>query len=180
MSLYWISSPYESELGSWFAATDVYGDPMLEPHRAFFDTLSGLDGVERDDAFKREAIYNITYHPRRFLVNWMANMGRLLFSYPFSYTPQKLSTYFYLLPNMFVVVLLSLSLCFGYLRRRLIPYEIYAVVLIGAIAHGGTSLLSAYDRQFRPLVPLFGLWISFVLVRVVRIEMRDQLEGLAS
>jgi hypothetical protein len=180
MSLYWMSTPYQGEWGSWFSSENVYEDSRLEPHRAFFDSLSGLSGVERDDAFKRQAVYNITHHPTRFVANWMANIGRLLFSYPFSYTPQKLSTYFYILPNMFIVVLSILSLYPGYLGRRLIPYEIYASILLGLIALGGTSLLSAFDRQFRPLVPVFVLWISFILVRVLRIEIRQELERLPS
>jgi hypothetical protein len=93
-------------------------------------------------------------------------VGRLLFSYPFSYTPQKISTYFYLLPNMFLVVFLVGSVYPAVLKRTTIPYEIYALLFFALIVMGGTSLLSAYDRQFRPLVPIFLLWLSFVYVRI--------------
>jgi hypothetical protein len=172
MSLYWMSSPYAGELGSWFSDDDVQALPELSPHREFFAGIADLSEVERDEALKKQALDNIIHHPSRFLMNWIANVGRLLFSYPFSYTPQKISTYFYLLPNMFLVVFLVVSVYPATLRRRAIPYEIYAVLLFALIAVGGTSLLCAYDRQFRPLVPIFLLWLSFVYVRILRIELR--------
>lgn len=173
MSLYWMSSPYAGELGSWFSDDDVQALPELSPHREFFAEIADLSEVERDEALKKQALDNIIHHPSRFLMNWIANVGRLLFSYPFSYTPQKLSTYFYLLPNMFLVVLLLLSVYPAGLRYRAIPYEIYALLLFALIATGGTSLLCAYDRQFRPQVPIFLLWMSIVYLRILRIEMRD-------
>jgi hypothetical protein len=173
MSLYWMASPYAGELGSWFSDDDVQALPELAPHREFFAGLADLSEVERDGAIKKQALENIIHHPLGYLRNWIANVGRLLFSYPYSYTPQKLSTYFYLLPNMFLVVFLLLSVYPAFLRRRAIPYEIYALLLFTSIALGGTSLLCAYDRQFRPLVPILLLWLAFVSVRILRIELRD-------
>jgi hypothetical protein len=178
MSLYWMSSPYAGELGSWFADSDVQALPELSPHREFFARIASLSEVEMDEAFKKQALDNIIHYPTRYLANWIANIGRLLFSYPFSYTPQKISTYFYLLPNMFLVVFLLVSVYPAVLRRRAIPYEIYALLLFALIALGGTSLLCAYDRQFRPLVPIFLLWLSFAYLRILRIEVRDT--GIAS
>jgi hypothetical protein len=176
LSLYWMSSPYAGELGSWFSDDDVQALPELSPHREFFAKIADLSEVERDEALKKQALDNIIHHPSRFVMNWVANVGRLLFSYPFSYTPQKISTYFYLLPNMFLVVFLVGSVYPAVLKRRTIPYEIYALLFFALIAMGGTSLLSAYDRQFRPLVPIFLLWLSFVYVRILRIELRDGTE----
>lgn len=178
LSLYWMSTHYQGEWGSWFSIDDVYENSRLEQHRKYFNEISELYGIERDDELKRQAIHNITHHPMKFFVNWMANIGRLLFSYPFSYTEQKLSTFFYILPNMFIVVLSILSVYPGYVGRKLIPYEIFALVLFGLIALGGSSLLSAYDRQFRPLVPVFLLWVSFILMRIIRIEIRKNNERL--
>ncbi len=173
LSLYWMSSPHAGELGSWYSDDDVQTIPELAPHRAFFAEMADLSEVERDAALKRQALDNIIHHPSSFLMNWIANVGRLLFSYPFSYTPQKLGTYFYLLPNMFLVVFLLLSAYPAGMRRKAIPYEIYALLLFALIATGGTSLLCAYDRQFRPQVPIFLLWMSIVYLRILRIEMRD-------
>lgn len=177
LSLYWMSTSYNTnEYGSWFPPKKVKEIPELTPHRDFYDKISNFSEVARDDAFKKQAIENITRYPLKYLVNWVANIGRLLFSYPFSFTSQKLSTYFYIVPNMFIVVLFILSVYPAILRRRFIPYEIYALLLFNFIAFGGTSLLSAYDRQFRPLVPVLFLWLSFVYVRILKIEVRSEAE----
>ena len=57
--------------------------------------LESVTDVQRDDAYKTQAMFNITHHPAKYLRNWAANVGRLLFSYPFSLGPQSLTTYFY-------------------------------------------------------------------------------------
>ena len=176
MSLYWMSTPYEDEWGSWFSSRNVQENPELAQHREFFDKISNLSEVERDGEFKKQALYNIIHHPAKYFVNWTANIGRLLFSYPFSYTQHKLTTYFYLIPNMFIVVLFILGIYPVILRWNSIPYEIYALLYFGLVAFGGTSLLSAYDRQFRPLVPILFLWLCFVYIRVLRIEVRPKSE----
>ena len=176
MSLYWMSSPYNSELGDWFSFKDVEERPELSQHRNFFEKIDFLSNIEKDEAFKKKAVENIIEHPLKYAINWVANIGRLFFSYPFSYTPQKFSTYFYLVPNMFIFVFLALSIYPAFLRRKFIPYEIYTLTVFTLTALGGTSLLSAYDRQFRPLVPILSLWLSFLYFRVLKIEIRTENE----
>ena len=180
MQLYWMTTPDANELGSWFSAKEVKERPELAAHREFFATLDGLSDTERDDAFKKQAIYNLAHHPAKYFYNWMANVGRLLFSYPFSFGPQSLSTFFYLVPNMFIVVLSVIGIIPALLRPRAIPFELWAVLAFVLIALGGSSLLSAYDRQFRPLVPGLVVWLAFVYTRVMRIELRTDMKALAS
>jgi hypothetical protein len=172
MSLYWMSTSYhKNEVGSWFSYANVKDTPELATHRDFFDKISGLSEIEKNKAFTRQAITNITHHPVTYFKNWIANNSRLLFSFPYSFTEQKISTLFYLIPNMFIVVLLILSVYPAILRWRIIPYELLALLVFVLITYGGTSLLSAYDRQFRPLVPFFLIWLSFVYIRILKIEL---------
>jgi hypothetical protein len=182
MSLYWMSSPYSGDLGDWnywdgvrerWDGTKEKVPQIEKNHRDFFESIRGLDQVERDDRFKAQAIYNITHYPKKFMANWAANIGRLLFSYPFSYTEQKVTTYFYLLPNMFVVVLAVLCVYPSYRGRRLIPYEVACLLLVASFALVANSLVSAYERHFHVLVPIVGLWIALTLGRIVRIEIRQ-------
>ena len=175
-TLYWMSSPYSGDLGDWQANPDVEKLPDLERHREFFATLTGISEVEVDNKFKERALQNIVHNPKKYLLNWMANIGRLLFSYPFSYTQQKITTFFYLIPNMFVVVGFILSIYPAILKRKAIPYEMYVLLYFCFIAFGGTSLLSAYDRQFRPLVPILLLWIAFIYTRILTIQLRPDSE----
>ena len=178
MSLYWISTPFEEERGDWFSEKSVYATPELRAHHgAFLDEIAGLDGLEKDTAFRHAAIRNIRKNPRKFVSNWMANVGRLLFNYPYSYTPQKLTTYFYLLPNMFLVVMLVLSAYPAWLGRKRIPPEMYALFLFGLVALAGSSLLSAYERQSRVLLPVWITWIAFVATRFVEIRTAEPCTG---
>ena len=166
-------------MGDWFSDESVKQRPELSQHRVFFESISNLSPVEKDDALKKRALENISQYPLKFFSNWLANIGRLFFSYPFSYTPQKLSTYFYLLPNMFIFVLLIFSIYPAILRYRFIPFELFALALFVIIAFGGTSLLSAYDRQFRPLIPIVFFWLSFIYIRVLNISIRPRIEILS-
>jgi len=175
MSLYWMSTPYSGEFGDWFSVADVQTRLELEHHRGFFDRLAGLSQVERDNEFQKQAIYNIFHHPEKYLTNWAANIGRLLFSYPFSYTQQKLTTFFFIIPNMFIVVLFVLSIYPAILKWKSIPYEIYTLFYFALVAFGGTSLLSAYQRQFRPFIPILLLWLAFVYTRILIVQFHPDL-----
>jgi hypothetical protein len=174
LSLYWMSAPYPGELGSWYSNQDVKEMPELAPHREFFARLEGLSDVDVDNALRKQAIANILHHPRYFGAHWAANVGRLLFSYPYSYTPQRLTTYFFLAPNMFVVVLFLFSLFPAVQRPKAIPFEMWALLIFAGIAFGGSTLLSAYDRQFWPLVPILCAWMGFVYIRLLKIEFRKE------
>jgi hypothetical protein len=173
MSLYWLSTPYDGELGNWYARSQVYSEPQLYAHHHdFFDRLAKLDTVRQDEEFQKEALRNIREHPQKFLYNWMCNVGRLLFSYPFSYKRQSPTTFFYLIPNMFIVVLSALCIYPTIIRYQDYPFAIITLLLITVIYLGGSTLLSAYERQLRPVFPILFLWISFTLFRVVAIRWR--------
>ena len=173
-SLYWLSTPYKNELGSWFSPEKVKKLPELAPHRDFFDKIAGFSETAQDEAFKKRAINNILHHPKKCFVNWVANIGRLLFSYPFSFTPQRMSTYFYLLPNAFIIVLFILRAYPAILRWENIPCELSSLIFFAIVVFSGSSLLAAYERQFRPLVPILLLWLCFVYTHILKIEVRPE------
>ena len=56
--------------------------------------------------------------------------------------------------------------------RRLIPFEIWSILIFMLISLGGSSLLSAYDRQFRVLVPIVLLWIFYTGFNIIKIDIR--------
>ncbi len=175
MSLYWMSTSYnKDELGSWFSFKDVRERPELSSHRDFFNKLIGLSDIELDESFKKQAIENIIQDPVTYFINWIANLERMVFSQPYSYRSQKI--YILMLPNMFIFVPFIVSIYPAILKRKDIPFEINALMIFFLIAFSGTSLVSAYDRQIRPLVPIVFLWLSFIYLRVLRIEIRSEIE----
>ncbi|MEM3000923.1 MAG: hypothetical protein QXP41_01850 [Candidatus Nitrosocaldus sp.] len=167
LALYLMSSPYDDELGDWHERSSEY-------HQEFFNKLySDLPPIQRDDELRKEAIKNIVNYPFKFLKNWLANIGRLLFHYPYSYTPQKLSTYFYILPNMFLVVFFTLSIYPAYKAYKLIPFEIWALMLFALIAFTGSTFGNAENRYFWPLVPVFTLWTCFIFSCILKINIKS-------
>ncbi len=173
LSLYWMSSPYQTDLGDWHSPDSVANIPELaHNHGEFFREIEQLPSIERDDALVGQALRNIARNPVKYITNWMANVGRLLFNYPYSHTQQKLSTFFYLVPNAFLVVIAVLSVYPAYLGRKSVPYELWALGVFALISFGGSSLLSAYGRQLVPLVPVLVLWIAFTWIRIVEVRLR--------
>ncbi|MFQ6023145.1 MAG: hypothetical protein ACE5NW_10515 [Acidiferrobacterales bacterium] len=174
-ALYWMSTPYENEYGSSFSERDVREVPELaKDHGEFHANLEGLSRVDKDPLFRERAITNIREHPVKYLANWVSNIGRILFSYPYSYTKQKPSTFFYLLPNMFLVVIAVLCVYPVWMRWRRMPWEIHALACFYLISFGGSSLVSAAPRMFSVIVPILALWMAFTLGQLVRIELRDE------
>jgi hypothetical protein len=173
LSLYCMTTPYEEEYGDYFGETKIRDNlPWIKHHGKFFyEDILPRSLVEQDEVFKKQALRNIVDHPLKLIKNWLANWGRLFFNYPYSYTTQKLSTYAYMIPNMFLVVMMTFSLIPTVLRRRSIPQEIFGLLFWACVALGGSSLLSAYVRQFIIVTPLFFLWIIFVWMKIVKIEL---------
>jgi hypothetical protein len=164
LSLYWMSSPYPEEYGDWHSEDEVFTNPGLADHRAFFKRLSGLNQVEFDEKVREEAIRQIRRDPQEYVENVAANVSRLWFSTPFSYTPQKLSTTFYIVPAAFLLVgLLAGSIVVARSRPRPPGSAAFAIMLVAGI--GVQALLAGYTRMLFPLLPIM-LW--FVVQGAVR------------
>lgn len=173
LSLYWISNPYEYEYGDWFDFGQVHENPQLAKHHNFFKKVEVLPSLQRDDELKRQAVKNIMQYPGKYLKNVSANIGRMLFNYPYSFVSQRKRTLFYMMPNMFLVVSSIMCIYPYFARRKIIPGEIHIMFVFFLISFSGSSLLSAYPRQFTILVPVLLIWLFFVITRVVRIELRN-------
>lgn len=172
LQLYCMTSPVPAELGSWFT-TDLAlaGEfPQIAQHRPLFESLVGLSELERDDILKREALNNLRRQPLLYAKRVVVNMGRLLFSYPYTATAQTPNTYLYIVPNMFLVVLGILALPPAIKWwRQLTPEVLLAVMLFGG-AFLLSALVSAYERQFRPLVPAVAIWLVFMYTRLIQVH----------
>lgn len=159
MSLYTMSTPHENERGDWLSEEEMWGNPV---HREFLIIIADLDPVQRDEAYKQAAIGNIKNHPVKFLYNWMDNVGRLLFGYPYTRTYSSQKVYFFALPNMFVFVFMVMAIGIAFYRYKTMPPELFFLLLfIGAYLFG-SSLLSAYRRMFYITMPFWTVFIGYV------------------
>lgn len=168
-AIYWMTVPYDNEWGSW--QNFNWNHPsMIANHGPMIEKLAPLNGVAWDEAIKTEAMNNLREHPRYFFRNWLANVERILFNFPFSHKPQKLV--FLFLPNIFIVVLSTLMLYPTIRYFRQIPPELLAVMAMWLMYMGVNSLVSADIRQFYVVNGMLGAWLVFMLVHFMRIGIR--------
>jgi len=174
MSLYWMSTPYANEWGDWFSADDVKAIPELNiNHGMDFQKISSLSQPAMDAALKKLAIENIIHNPKKFFINWLANLGRLVFGYPHSYTQQDMTIFYYLVPNVPLITFFLFSLVPALFRWKQIPYEIKTSLFFAILAFLGTSLLSAFVRLFTALVPFLIVWMSFIYFKIINIHLTN-------
>lgn len=176
LSLYWMASPYEGDLGDWRQADDVFDDPALAPHRPFFRSLAGLPLAEQNAELEREALRNIAGHPERYAENLVANLSRLLFNTPYSEEPPKANDAFYALPNSLVVGALALSLLVLVPRRRELPPEALPFVLLGSAGLALHVAVATYPRMLMPLVPIV-VWFAVLSLLAAGVFGRDEWVG---
>jgi len=170
MSLYTMSTPFEKELGNWDSFSELLDNPN---HTAFIDSIMQLEPLKRDEALKYKALENIKNHPKKYFTNWIANVGRLLFSYPYSNAEQSIKTYFTIIPNMFIIVFIFFAAAIGTIRYKSFPKEILFLLFFVIIYLFGSSLVSAYRRMFYITMPFWILFISYVFTNVINITFKQ-------
>ena len=170
MSLYTMSSPYENELGDW----EIMADSIPNPNRAIFmDSITKLTPLQRDAAYNEAALKNIKTHPKKYIANWFANVGRLFFSMPFSNKLQSTRMYFLLIPNMFIIVTILLILGVSLKHYNKYPVAIQLLFIFISIYLLGCTFVSAYKRMFYITMPFWFIVISFFFKNIVSIKIRE-------
>ena len=159
LSLYWMSSPYSGDLGDWHQANQVFTDPRLRAHRSFFRRLEGLTLAQQNAKIERQALRNIAHHPAKYAENVAANVSRMLFNTPYSFTGKSPKILLYGIPNVLLLAAVAFSIAVFARRRELLPPEAAPFLLLGAVAVALHALLSAYPRMLMPEVPIV-LWFT--------------------
>jgi 4-amino-4-deoxy-L-arabinose transferase-like glycosyltransferase len=181
MNLYWMSTPVESEYGDWnneeFKAT--CGLNQFEPcndwqfanhHSKDLEQIKKFTSIERDEEYKKLAIKNIKSNPKKYIMNCFANIGRLLFNFPFSYKYQEAKTLIRFIPNSIILCLGLFCLPFLLLNWKKLDLSIKFIFITLGFYLTPTILLSAHPRQFNVIVPLIILLIAYILDRTISIK----------
>lgn len=177
LSLYWMSSPHEGELGDWHGPSLREHPQLKANHGEFFASIADLDPVAKDDALKKQAIANIKSNPKKFVYNCIANAGRTFFSYPLSFLEPSNGIYKYLIPHMFLLAF-GLSLLWPTFRhRQRFPAEMLLLLGIVIIYLGETVIVSSYVRFFMIVVPIFLWWIAYGLHHFVKVDFSEKNGG---
>jgi hypothetical protein len=158
ISLYWMSSPSPSQLGEWHATHTVNSDPALAAYRPFFHHVSSLGPLKADLELQHVALVQALGHPAKYLLNLVANVGRMFVGFPFSFA---LSIALVVGVTVFNGTLLAGLLAAGAsLRRarRALPRETVPFLLLGCLGLVVHLLPTAEPRMVVPLIPI-PLWV---------------------
>jgi 4-amino-4-deoxy-L-arabinose transferase-like glycosyltransferase len=184
-NLYWMSTPYEGEHGDWqkFESLEqlltveqnginLYNDSNIANHLKVWEEIRDYNEIQQDEKLKRIAINNIKKHPVKFLHNWIGNVGRMLFGYPFSYTLQNPRQLVYFPLNAIISVLFLFSLVPTYKNWHKINFGIRFLILFSLVYLGGSTFGAANMRMFVVIVPVLLLWMAFILQNTIKINFK--------
>ncbi len=173
MSLYWMSTPVETEYGDWndstFSAYCNYDTTMpcnapyfAKNHQADYDSIYKFTGVERDEAFKQKAFENIKLNPLKYFKNILANAGRLFYGIPNSYNFIRFQHLWRIIPNSFVFCIFLISIILGIQKFNKIHIVFYFLLTFLFAYLGLTLLVSAQQRQLYVVLPIIILWFAWI------------------
>ncbi|TMM58216.1 hypothetical protein FEE95_01965 [Maribacter algarum] len=177
--LYWRSTPFENEYGDWVSADIITGksesnyidtESLVANHGEFIKSLEPYSAIERDSIYKEKAIENIKNHPTKFAKNTVASGFRLFYNYPYTHMPLKVSTYFYLLPNTFLIVFLLITSFLVFTNIKVVPFEIYILGFLSIVLMGGLTLLDGRVRHLLPIIPILIFLIAYTLNRFLQVK----------
>ena len=165
-NLYWLTNPTKGEYGFWNSDKRVLRDEQMAHHRQFISSLPADDPVKRDKLLMAAAIENIKTHPAKFFSNWLCNLGRMFFNYPYDYKYQNPYTLLYTIPNSLIfwltIYLMSL-LIFKHRLIRSLP-AVIVVLLIFIFAYWfGQSLSAAGPRKMYLVLPIFAVCYCYCI-----------------
>lgn len=169
--VYWITSPYDGEWGSWFSLDDLADKPeAAKRHMRISAAIESSPYSQQDALWKQYAMENIRENPMALVRNLGANFSRIFFGFPRSYRTEELKTIFWVLPSAFILSLALIAVYPSIRGWRKIPLAIKISGLVGLIFFGGSVLLPAEPRYLLPVVPAMLLWLTFVYGRLVQIK----------
>jgi 4-amino-4-deoxy-L-arabinose transferase-like glycosyltransferase len=174
--LYSMANPVEHEFGDWKAVFSPGCEERVEHHRDIIDRLGSLNYYERDKLLKQEAISMIKNNPAAYIKNYICNLGRLFFNYPFAYKQQTPKTLFIMVPTSLLFFCSLSALIPFFANFRKIPAEIIIMLLLSIVYIGGGSLVYATARYMVTIAPALIVIVYYHAIRFVGFS-SDRLTG---
>jgi hypothetical protein len=118
---------------------------------------------------ERRALENIRDHPLKYGENVAANVSRMLFDAPYSYSRQRLSALYFALPNALLLAAALLSAFLALRMRHALPAAAVPFALFAGTAFGLHALVAAYPRMLLPVVPVIVWFAAVTIANQVRL-----------
>lgn len=157
-SLFWMSSPSRSQFGQWYSAQTVFHSPALAAYRPLFHQLATLTPLQRDLTLRHLAVVQALGHPAKYALNIIANVGRMLIAFPFSFhVPDAAVAALAIVNGMVLIVLIASAVRVlrgqAALPRVAVPFAIFAIAGFSVHLFG-----SATPRMLVPVMPV-PIWL---------------------
>ena len=196
-NLYWMSSPFAEEYGNWLPDPEPVSDSIKVKyhynrfekylgsthdeeslnnyniyinHKKDFEVINRYRGVERDEIYRKISLENIKNHPLKYLQNCISNIGRILYNYPYSYKLQNPGTLIRFPLNGIIISLALFCLIPTLVNWYKLLYSIRFILIFALVYLGGSIFGSAETRMFTIIIPLFLIWIIYILDHTVMIK----------
>jgi len=128
-----------------------------------------MSGPEANLYYRNLAQQRILENPSGFLQNIVANAGRVLFNYPFSFRPQSLFTFAYLLPNVALYLSFALSLLLLPITAKHQHMGLSFSMALCLVYLGGNILVGSSGRQGVLLVAPLLVWLAWQVKALIDI-----------
>ncbi len=191
MSLYWMSSPYDNDYGDWklpdlsnhqypisFKSAEVVA-LLRKDHQKEVSAILKHNELEQDELFKQAAINNIKSNPWKYVQNYLNNISRMLFNFPYSYSYQEAAIVRNIIVGSTILWASVIGLIFTLLNWRNIILPVKIVLLVTGVYLALSAALSAYPRQLDIIIPVLLFWIGYLAARIKKIEFKFPPEKLA-
>jgi hypothetical protein len=158
ISLYWMSSPASDQLGQWHASHTVFADPALAAYKPLFHHLATMSPLQRDLTLRHLAIVQAEGHPAKYGLNLLANVSRMFFGFPFSFTLSAAVLAGLVIFNSALIGGLAAAAVYLRRSRRSLPPEATPFLWFAALAIAIHLFPSAEPRFLIPLIPV-PIWV---------------------
>ena len=171
--LYWMAINDEDVWGSWVPEDRSEQIDFLIDNGFAQEVRVGeaMNGPEANQYYTALARQRIAENPLGFMQNIVANAGRVLFNYPYSFRPQSLFTYGYLLPNAALYLSFALSALLLPITWKRQHLGLSCSILLGLVYLGGNILVGSTGRQGVLLLGPLLVWLAWQMRVLINIGM---------
>ncbi|MGZ3754395.1 MAG: ArnT family glycosyltransferase [Mucilaginibacter sp.] len=184
MSLYWMSTPYNTEYGDWKLpnlSNNQYPTSFKSPegvallkknHAKELSTILKYNELKQDELFKQQAIINIKTNPLKFARNYYYNFSRMLFNFPYSYSYQDAGITENILIGSLTLWLSLLGIVITARNWRKVIYPVKFLLLITGLYLLFSGTVSAYPRQLNIIIPVLLFWMAYLINNIKKPDLK--------
>ena len=145
---------------------------MRKDHLKEVSAILKHNEIEQDELFKRAAIRNIKTKPFKFISNYLNNLSRMVFNFPYSYSYQDAAIVRNILVGSTILWATIIGSIITWVNRRKIIFPVKLALLLTGMYLLLSGTVSAYPRHLDVMVPLLLFWIGYLVSKLKKPEIK--------